>query len=356
MSRTEWSTGERCLLASLVGDPEAFMNGVFGVRPWRSVAPQLPPFGVAAVDELVAGAVRVPAIRMVRDGRRVPQHEFCSPLRIGSTTVHDAADARKVLDAYRRGATLVLQSLQRHHAPMIEWCCALEAAVGWPVQANAYLTPPGRPGLDRHRDGHDVVAVQLHGTKRWDVEGLGRFDLEAGEVLYLPAGTEHEASTTDTASLHLTVGIHRPTEDRLLRTAFDMSRERAPEGGFGEVADVLRGVDPDEVRERLRRPARRPVGGLLTGAVTREAVGPELVIRPSRFPWTVRRTDADGSCSVEWGDQRLRLPSRARTALVAISEAAAGIRVADIPQIGHPDDVAVVVRRLLDEGAVVIVG
>lgn len=350
------ATGRRSTLRAVVGDDAIFLADTFGRRAWRGRAPSIADlFGIDDVDTIVSSSVRVPAVRMVRDGSRVAPAEFCTPTRIGSSALTDAADARKVLDLYRRGATLVLQSLQRTWPSLIRWCCGLEDELGWPVQANAYLTPPHQRSLDRHADGHDVLVVQLHGAKRWDVDGLGGFTMTAGDVLYVPAGTEHVASTDDDPSLHLTIGIHRPSYDRIARSALDLAGERLADSSTSDDERLARlavefgRIVTSEALERLRRPARRPTFGELARSIRRGTVGATVRIRPSAAWHIVPHGER---VSLEWDGRRLDLPRRAEPALKQLGSAEEGwVRVAELAELAD-DERIVLARRLLDEGAV----
>jgi hypothetical protein len=291
---------------------------------------------------------------MVRDGARVPPEEFCTPTRIGSATVDEVVDVRKVLDQFRRGATLVLQSLHRTWAPLSSWCAALEREIGWPVQANAYLTPAGEQGLAPHADRHDVLAIQLHGTKSWEVEDLGAVDLQPGDVVYLPAGLRHQAHTESRASLHLTIGIHRPAPDRIARAAASLAIERArqpigtsPEASVWLLRDALGDVDAAEVVERLRRRPRQHEGGLLAAAIARPAITESTEIG-ARGPWSV--DTAGDRIVLAWPDGRLYLPARARTAIAALADRCEPTPVGQLPGL-EPVEQMALARRLLDEGA-----
>jgi bifunctional lysine-specific demethylase and histidyl-hydroxylase NO66 len=346
-------------LSAVVGDDDVFLTSTFGRGAWRGSAPGLAGlFGVDDVDTIVASSVRVPAIRMVRNGTRVPPAEFCTATRIGSSTLTDTADARKVLDLYRRGATLVLQSLQRTWPPLIEWCCSLEAELGWPVQANAYLTPAGQRGLDRHADGHDVLVLQLHGGKQWEVDGLGDLTMTAGDVLYIPAGTDHAAATEADPSLHLTIGIHRPTHRRIAESALDLAGERLAESSpadderLSRLAVEFGRVGTSEATERLRRPARRPAFGELAASIRRGAIDATTRVRLAA-PWELDTTDE--RVSLMWSGRRLRLPHRAAAALEQLATLREGsVRVGELRGLDDAERI-VLARRLLDEGAVEVV-
>ena len=114
-------------------------------------------------------------------------------------------DARAVFDEFAAGATMVFQSMHRFWAPLADYCRLLELALGHPVQANAYITPPGAQGFGAHKDEHDVFVLQTHGTKARRV--YERHDLPpsrpplidapiaSGDSLYIPEGFPHSAST-----------------------------------------------------------------------------------------------------------------------------------------------------------------
>jgi mannose-6-phosphate isomerase-like protein (cupin superfamily) len=357
-------------LAALVGDVEDFERDVWGVRPLRTGAPDSPavaPLTLVDVDRLITSALRVPAIRLVRAGERIPTADYCTPTRIGSTSLTDVADAHKVLDEYRRGATIVLQSLHRTSAPVSAWCADLEADLGWPVQCNAYLTPPHTAGLRRHADGHDVFVVQTHGSKRWDVDGLGELTLRVGEVLYLPAGVEHDASTVREPSLHLTVGIHRPDPERLVRSALDrldLSAAPVPIGSSASltnaVADAMRHaaaglaeVDPEAVGQAVRRPARRHPGGIIEAAVRRDPLDDHSTIRLT--PGATASLDVvDERLRCSWPDGTLWMPRHVEAAMRVIVTCSGGrsVSIGDLPGLDASDRL-VLVRRLADEGLVV---
>jgi hypothetical protein len=339
-------------LAAVVDDVDRFLTDVFARSPWIGAAGALTDlFSVDAVDTIVSNGARTPGLRMIRDGVRVEPSRFCSPTRIGATTLPDVADARKVIDLYRAGATLVLQSLHRTWPPISRWCAALEHDLGWPVQANAYLTPPGARGLAAHADGHDVLVVPIHGCKHWTVAGIGACTLRPGDVLYMPAGTEHGAVADDESCLHLTIGIHRPTAARIERAALRIARERlGSERSLRDVAEIIASLDDEEVCDSLRRPPRAPADGLLAAAIRRGTIDATTRIEPTG-PWTLE-PGTDGRVALRWRAGRLQLPATTTASLDHLARGRTAI--GDLPGL-TPAARLVLVRRLLDEGAVRIV-
>ena len=363
---------ERC-----VGDIGRFAAQHWGRRPLHR--PRAGDFSdvlsLDDVDAIVASASRRPEIRLVRDGAPVDAREYCTTLRLGGRPVSDVADPAKVVDQFADGATVVLQSLHRTWPSVGRFVADLEAASSHTVQANAYLTPAGASGLAAHADSHDVLVLQLHGSKRWEIDGLGQVTVAPGDVLYLPAGTEHRAEAQETASLHLTVGIlrvrYRDVVQRVLAGvdgladgplplgyAHDPAAEQALEEGIRRVLDDVRAAlasaDPGDVaasERRRRRPRLRHEGHLSSVARVDELHPGSRVRLRDGSPPDLEVVD-EGHVRVVLGDRSLRLPITARSALELLC-AGDPVAVSDLPDL-DPDSRLVVARRLLREGMVVL--
>jgi JmjC domain len=118
----------------------------------------------------------------------------------------------------------------QHRWPAIARLCRnLELDFRCPVHANLYLTPAESQGFSAHFDPHEVFVLQLEGAKTWRVYDTAQdlpiasesqpvnarvlgesrnITLQPGDFLYIPRGCVHEAFTTDSHSLHVTVGIN----------------------------------------------------------------------------------------------------------------------------------------------------
>ncbi|MGH3669236.1 MAG: JmjC domain-containing protein, partial [Pseudonocardiaceae bacterium] len=134
------------------------------------------------------------------------------------------------------GSTLLQTQLQRRWLPIANLCRNIENelieygfSLSELVSANAYLTPAHAQGFGIHYDNHCALVIQLHGRKRWEVfsspeklpikrcrEAISRehlptplleVDLVRGDVLYIPRGFPHVASTREDSSLHLTLNL-----------------------------------------------------------------------------------------------------------------------------------------------------
>lgn len=165
-------------------------------------------------------------MRLVRNGSPIDPSRYTRKLRLGGGDFSDAIDPSKVAGLFDGGATVVTQSLHRTASPVRRFVDSLVDEVSHPVQANSYLTPPASQGLATHSDRHDVFVVQVNGSKVWEVDGFGETTLADGDVLYIPAGVEHSAQSTDESSLHLTIGIIRRTYRSVIERALRRERTR----------------------------------------------------------------------------------------------------------------------------------
>jgi quercetin dioxygenase-like cupin family protein len=120
------------------------------------------------------------------------------------------------LKKYHMGATFVFQKIDALVPQWSRIANSFELYTGQPVQMNLYVGAPGQPGLDWHRDPHDVLVVQLAGDKVFELADNidGGFPmnsrtvhLKPGDILFIDRGTPHRAINGKEGSLHLAVGL-----------------------------------------------------------------------------------------------------------------------------------------------------
>jgi bifunctional lysine-specific demethylase and histidyl-hydroxylase NO66 len=372
-----------------VGDPDVFAQELWSQRPQH-----LPAAGsfedllsLDDVDRIVSTmGLRLPAFRLVKDGETLPPARYTKTTRTGSQEATGVIDARAVFAEFDAGATVVFQSMHRYWEPLADYCRSLEIAFGYPVQANAYITPQGARGFGAHEDSHDVFVLQSYGAKQWQVHD--RHDLPpsrppliddlvaSGDTLYIPAGFPHSASTQERASAHITIGILAlrwsdlvKETVRLLETdpALDEPlplRFAAEEGSFTEevqrrlqrFSSSVAGVDPEVVTRRLRRRVLTTRQPLLRGQIHRlltlDEVDDETTV--TRRPGSICVLDqVEGELSALLGDRELRLPLLAEPAMSVVA-AEQTLVVGDLPGLDEPGRL-VLVRRLIREGLLEVV-
>jgi hypothetical protein len=342
--------------------------------------------GDGDVERLVCeSAIRTPAFRLVKDGAQLAPSSYTTDVAWRPGSFSGTALVDRVAQEHAAGATIVLQALHLHWHPAAVYCRSLEAALGWPVQANAYRTPAASQGFGVHHDTHDVFVLQVSGHKRWRVyapvlelplksqrwssadgaivgEPLYDVTLRAGDTLYLPRGWPHEATAADADSLHVTVGLHPPTRIDALRAALsecadDVEFRRGLDAG-GELPGELlmrlaARLEPGAVARRARRgfvDARRPI---LDGQLTQLRALPTMTLRSplERRPTVIADLElCDTGARLRFEGKELRLPPQAAAAVAAAHGADEPFTAAALP---GPLDAAgrlVLVRRLVREG------
>jgi ribosomal protein L16 Arg81 hydroxylase len=163
-------------------------------------------------------------ILLVNKTRAVPVAEMVKSTGRNS----DVNMLEELYGRYRSGWTVVVRAIQWRWEPLRQLTTALGGEMGAGVSANLYLTPAGSQGFTAHYDTHDVFLAQIYGTKHWRLamnpyrlplpkQGYQESqpepdpelecNLSAGDILYMPRGTIHWATSQETASLHITLGV-----------------------------------------------------------------------------------------------------------------------------------------------------
>jgi hypothetical protein len=336
---------------------------------------------VADVERLVSsGGLRTPGLRMVKEGGTISEGQYAREISWRPKPFTGVVDPDRVAEAFADGSTIVLQALHHAWPPLARFCRALEAELGSGVQANSYYTPRRSQGFAVHHDTHDVFVLQVAGEKHWRVyepllelplkaqrwsSSLGEpgpavleLTLQAGDTLYLPRGWLHDALTSDTDSLHITVGINVHTWIDAFRAALaqcedDVAFRRSVPADGQQPDDLIdhlaAHLDPDDVRRRARAKfveSRRPI---LDGHLqeVRELDSVTIDTPLERRPTVI--ADLEGT-TLSFEGKRLELPDQAREALEAVVESDWPLTAAELP--GDLDDEGrlVLVRRLIREG------
>jgi hypothetical protein len=135
-----------------------------------------------------------------------------------------------LLDA---GTAVIVNRFERSDDGLFDLANAIGRRRMTAASVNAYLAVGGSRSFGWHADDHDIVAVQISGTKCWQFSRLGsigggqplcdaEYDVRAGDVLVIPRGWFHRAASIgEVASLHLSVGLYPLTMRRLLAVSVD---------------------------------------------------------------------------------------------------------------------------------------
>jgi bifunctional lysine-specific demethylase and histidyl-hydroxylase MINA len=208
---------------------DIFERDYFAKTPLHLKARNIPETGLATI----AGW------RAVLGGQalRVERHRTFVDI---DPAINSSEPLAEELDALlETGGPLIINKIDTIH-PVIQ-VMAAEITKGLCARTgvNAYISPHRKDAQDLHADDHEVLVMQLHGGKRWtigssiakgmvasnlfkvDHEPLKRHarehdsfqavDLHPGDLLYLPRGMFHQATSIGPISIHLTFSALRPT-------------------------------------------------------------------------------------------------------------------------------------------------
>lgn len=148
-----------------------------------------------------------------------------------TNNINNLLDKKKILLAIARGGTLVFDKIQEHNKNLELFIDTLSSEMCTKINVNAYYTARNKMGVNPHFDRHDVVAIQIHGSKRWyykkehhvlsksmrhqkvpvidkDMTGWKSVLLEEGDVFYCPRGLWHFTKTEAQHSSHLAIGLY----------------------------------------------------------------------------------------------------------------------------------------------------
>lgn len=333
---------------------------------------------------------RYPDVNLKNASRPLSEEEY---------TVGDGAlEVAKVYQLFAEGSTIALAFLDTVVPDLTQFCRRLEKELSFPFQANIYLTPPYAQGAKPHYDTHDVFVLQAEGSKERTVFGtplalplpvqefdpavheIGaptlQFRLNAGDAAYIPRGVAHEARSTGTVSLHVTIGVLRYTlahmllefvagaclQDPAFRKALppgfaksDFDRAPARETLPGLLEQVWSKSDFDRALDRFVDEFIAACPPILEGQLAQMAALNELSVNSAAGarPGVIFRLYEDADCvRLDCYGRTITLPRYTHEAVqFAVTNPRYTVR--DLP--GNLDDAGklTLVRRLSREGLVI---
>jgi lysine-specific demethylase/histidyl-hydroxylase NO66 len=169
-----------------------------------------------------------PFLRMVGGGAELNRDLYTA----SSISVMQTLDRGKILNLFNKGNTIVLQSPNLYFPKLDKFLEDISRELGMRVHTNIYITPANSKGFDPHVDPHEVFVLQVYGNKVWNLYDIPyesptksimltnadkeryksgpthAINLQANDILYVPCGVVHDAYTTDSPSIHITLGLH----------------------------------------------------------------------------------------------------------------------------------------------------
>jgi bifunctional lysine-specific demethylase and histidyl-hydroxylase NO66 len=355
---------------------ETFLNEIWGTTHYH-VSRNSPEYfdrlldGSASVDELVSlFRPDLSLVSLVRENDKKAAYVY--------RLADGGFDAAGVGKDFADGYTIVLDSVQRYVRAVASLVHAIEVELNFAAQVNAYITRPGSQGFVAHYDDHDVLILQIRGSKIWHLyDGVDvapheiirhvpvapdalpsptDVRLEVGDVLYLPRGRVHAAEATSEVSVHLTIGLHAPTLLMLVTRALN-SLSYADDGvhtqlpprylddpevraGLGVlVRDVVDALEqPSVIAEGLesladdivRRGQTPPVGQAMSTAVGIDGQTRVVKYQPL-YSRVTHLSDGSGGVALRFGQLMVNAALDHEDALEFVSKSTEPFRVCELP-------------------------
>lgn len=329
----------------------AFLDELWGAAP-HHIARGRPDYfdrllgGPLARDELLAALATEPsAVRLVRGADHLEPEQYTLP--------DGTLDVARVRAAAHSGYTIVCNNIEKYLRTMSMLTHGVEVELNFPTHVNAYVTPPAATGFLPHYDHHDVLVLQIQGSKTWyfygddpvpphrmqqmyevdpaDLPDPTNLRLEAGDTLYLPRGRVHSAETGGEPSVHLTVGVHVPTVLTLLTHALhllslrdDVVHTRLP----------ARHLDDPQVRAGLNTLIHAGLSAVESPESLTEGLGAmqDFLVRRARCPVVGQVADTVGLDAETWVRKQQPLYSRVTTTADGV-----GLQFAQLIVTARPD-------------------
>jgi hypothetical protein len=210
--------------------------------------------------------LRYPAVRLFLKGEQLAPHHFTRTWTYAGASYPDFVDLERMYALLDQGSTINILDLEGLWASVASMTRGLEIDIGSSVNSTAFFTPRTADNIPAHYDMVDVFALQISGSKRWrlwpSVTGLpvlsatsrhytiddaavsedrliADVELKAGDTLFVPRGMIHQAITTDSHSLHITVMINPAKRWDILHAAVE-----AALGALASDPDARRALSP----------------------------------------------------------------------------------------------------------------
>ncbi|MDW4917712.1 JmjC domain-containing protein [Streptomyces californicus] len=358
-------------------------------------------FTATDIDQLLASrTLRVANMWLVHHGKTIPPSQY---IRVGdgeqprsngrsdvgrvmTLATEGSPDPQRVAQFIAAGATMTLNLADGFVPVLSDLCDEFEAQLKLKCALNVFVTPPSARGFNLHSDPHDVVVIQTHGTKQWEIHPtpwekerdpdatVQQLTLHPGDLLYLPEGTPHMAMTEDGLSVHLTVQFNVPTYDLVAQRVLDevLSALKPtemwarpldlPGQGTGDLADHVTRTRNQLVdalqqlnvpaatsshlnsRSRTRRSKRT---GCFLAIAEADSVTPDTLLQRAREA-QVEQTDE--KAHLYFGQRCLITPRTAFAFLDALTRAQEPFTAADLPADLDSASRLALCKRLVREG------
>lgn len=201
-------------------------------------------------------------LRLAKDGEPVPPREF--------EAADGRIDMRAAWDQFSAGASLILHRMERGLPILARLVREIARGVEGRAWVTGYVSPPKHGAFAVHADTHNVLVLQIGGTKKWTIEAtvqdgvsgaeLPQVCLMPGDILLVPQGVRHSAASEMGVSIHLSLGFRRHSWEELVASLL-VGRYGSWKGAATRRDSKNFAADLDAVLQEIRQEviSREPV-------------------------------------------------------------------------------------------------
>ncbi|MCZ0963503.1 JmjC domain-containing protein [Paracoccus benzoatiresistens] len=230
-----------------------------------------------------------------------------------------------------------------------------------------FVSPENAQAIKAHADPTEIVTLQIRGEKKWRFEGGERtIILQPGDLMYVPAGLQHEVVAGNALSVSAALVFETPTVRNLLDLVANQEPlksiltrrlptpwEEAESARFGalvlqEFANELMSVSEHRLLPLV--PQARPKGDKTTvlGLESRGEVGLDSEL--ARTDAAARLDDQDDRLQLHINGVVLETPVFLEQELLAAMSASSRIRPRDLSAKLAEDERLILARKLVRVG------
>lgn len=173
-------------------------------------------------------AIVYPFVRLIGNGCEIDKENYS----IDPGGKFNLLDKGAAFKLFEEGNTIAIQAAQCQFKNLNKYVHTMEKELGMAVNANVYITPSNSKGFSPHLDTHEVLVLQVLGSKMWNIYDLPiaapikgmelgpeqrefylkekpvhNIKVEQGDLLYIPRGVVHDAYCEGEMSIHITFGL-----------------------------------------------------------------------------------------------------------------------------------------------------
>jgi len=178
-------------------------------------------------------------ITMSHAAEKIGRDEYTAFKDFGNVRIKNGINICQVMSLFKeKKSTIIIHDLSDTWPALRQLVQNLSRELRCQAGTNVFITPGHSQCFQSHFDENDLFIIQLFGKKRWKIfesmitlpvepqnnrpfdfsnlDLLHDFELEQGDILYMPRGFVHEVTTTDMVSAHITLGLGNITWGRIM--------------------------------------------------------------------------------------------------------------------------------------------